>query len=346
MEEGLYQRAYDKFIEILPSLSGMRFTSQDVWNLCGIQTKPEHAPFRQAMATLLYNLSTVNKKKTLKQTGRYYRVINRDIQPIRWMDADDEEYFELKFPTDHDYNTEFPFEHTVNISSGDIVVIGGVSNAGKSTVALNFLAENIDLHPCVLMGSEYVELDGEPDPRFKRRLKNIDWVEWTNNGESKFDLLPVDKDYEDAIVPNKINIIDWIDLTDNFFAIQQIIKDIKTGIGKGIAIIVLQKNEEKALAVGGVFSKNLAQFYFTIDYMGTESRLNVVKVKDKKGGHNIERRSWGFSIAGMGSRIQNIREVEKCRNCRGSGEIGKGQCMTCAGVGWVEIKYQEEMPFS
>jgi len=340
MDEGIYQRAHDKFNEILPSLIGMRFTSQDVWNMCGIQNKPEHAPYRQAIATLLYNLSVINKKPTLRQTGRYYRVINRDIKPIRWMDADDEEYFELKFPTDHDYNTEFPFKDTVNISSGDIVVIGGVSNAGKSALALNFLAENIDVHPCVLMGSEYVELDGEPDPRFKRRLKNIDWVEWTVDGESKFDLLPVDKDYEDAVVPNKINIIDWIDLSDNFFQIHQVIKDIKLGIGKGIAIIVLQKNEEKTLAVGGTFSKNLAQFYFTIDYMGKESRLNVIKVKDKKEGHNIERRSWGFNIAGQGSRLQDIREVEKCRSCSGSGEIKRNVCATCGGAGWKNVEYE------
>jgi len=255
--------------------------------------------------------------KRLKRLGRgLYRKI-KPIKPIRWRDADETKYYDFRWPKSHsDYST-FGFEDTINVSQNDLVVITGVSNYGKSTIALNILGENVDVNPCILMGNEYATLDNLPSPKFKRRMLKMDWVEWADGeDEDKFLLLPVRKDYEDYIEGGKLTIIDWINLTDNFYKIGQVLEDIKTATGQGVSVAVLQKEEGADLGRGKGFTRDMADVYFNIDPLGKlESRLTVGKVKDPK--RPIEGRMWAFRIVDRGANLSDIREIEKCHICWG-----------------------------
>ncbi len=266
-----------------------------------------------------------------------------DIKPIKWMDADEDAYFPLAFPRSHEDGSSFGFEDLITISPGDLIVIAGVSNYGKTALVLNLLGENVDTYECVLMGNEQTTLDQKPSPKFKRRMKRMNWVNWVNDeGELKFQLYPIGSDYE-AYIPylakDKFLLIDWLMLPENFWGVQTIMYDIKAAIGQGVVAIVQQKTRGKEFADGGEFSERFADVYLKIDPFGKrESRLTVGKVKDAK--QSITGRMWAFEIVDGGANLHNIRELEKCRTCWGKCWKKAGNtsvpCDNCSARGYVD----------
>lgn len=281
------------------------------------------------------------KERGIKPSGNHdgiYRTI-KEVKSVRWQEADETKYFDLIYPMGHGGDEScFGFEDLISLSEGDLIVIGGVSNAGKSAVVLNLLGENIDKHECILMGNEYTTLDGKPSPKFKRRMMRMDWADWMDgDGNAKFELLPIRENFEDYIQAGKLNMIDWINLTDQFYKIGKILEDGKVAVGDGLLVAVLQKGEGVDLARGKDFTKDLADLYITIDFYGeTESRLTVGKVKEPKA--RITGRSWAFRIVDSGANLHNIREIRKCYACWGRGYTKQGRCDKCIGKGYIEIE--------
>lgn len=279
------------------------------------------------------------RSKEIRPSGNrdgFYRVIAK-VKPVRWWEANASTYYGLRHPTGHKDNTSFRWEEMVNISPGDLILIGGVSNYGKSCLALNYLAENIDSHDCLLMGNEYTTLDGMPSPKFKRRLDDMSWVKWfKTSGEPKFQLLPVRSDFDSYVEKGKLNIIDWINMPENPYLIGRVLEDIKANLGDGVAIVVVQKSRTSELGVGGQFTEHFADLYLTIDpYADWQSRVTVGKVKDAKG--RATGRGWAFKIEDSGANLADIHEITRCPNCYGKGSTQKGRCNDCDGVGWVEM---------
>jgi len=288
-------------------------------------------------SNLYVTFNRLCSEKKLRALGRgLYRKV-KHIDPVKWMEADEEVYFDLAFPTGHEDFSGFGFDDLISVSPGDLGIISGVSNAGKSALALSFLGENVDKHGCVLMGNEYTTLDARPSPKFKRRMMNMKWVNWINgDGQPKFDLLPVRENFEDYIVPGKVNIIDWINLTDQFYRIGGILEEIKAAVGDGIAIVVLQKEENSELGRGKGFTRDLADFYFSIDPFGDwQGRLTVGKVKAPK--KRVTGRMWAFRMVDSGANLHDIRELVKCPKCWGKGWKNNVPCDTCGKMGYIDL---------
>ncbi len=280
-------------------------------------------------------MTALGKAKKIKRIGRgIYRVI-KQVKPVRWWDADESRFFEITFPKSYEDETFFGFQDAINISPGDLIVVGGVSNYGKTGLVLSILGENLDKHQCLLMGNEYASLDGIPSPKFKRRMKRMSWAKWFNGkGEARFDLLPIREDHEDYVRSGYLNIVDWINLTDNFFKIGAILENIKANIGDGVAIVVLQKDEDKDLSRGKGFTRDLVDLYLTIDPYGeNESRLTVGKVKDPK---SFFDRLWAFEIVDYGANFRNIRPLKKCPKCYTKGWVSGRPCEECNKKGYID----------
>ena len=282
---------------------------------------------------------TQRKDRVIKPSGLkdgWYKVLKR-VQPVRWQDADENSFYPLALPMSHVDGSEFEALRLVTLSPGDLMLIGGKGNSGKSAIALNILAENMDEHPCVLMGNEYTSLNNTPQPKFKRRMLNMNWASFTNGvGESKFTLLPVKEDFEEYVVAGALNVIDWINLTDKFWEISRIMEGIKGKLGDGFGVIVLQKGD-KDKPRGGDFADDFADVALTIDTFGRfESRLTVGKVKDSRG--PVTGKTWAFGIVDNGANLTHIREVRKCFSCWGRGYKAGGECKDCYGYGYVNVK--------
>lgn len=295
-------------------------------------------PSWETIKVLMHNLS---KEKIVRPSGRNdgnYHVV-KQVKPVSVFGKDRERRppFELFFPKDMDREIEMDFAEDIVIREGDIITIGGVSNYGKTAMALNFCGENIRSHP-TLMGNEYTSRttdddDYEPSPRFLNRLDNMTWIQWTNgDGYDNFTLLPVREDYAEHIAKNSINIIDWINLdADRLYAISRVMDDIKREIGKGIAILVLQKGEG-TMARGGQFTKDFTDCELLIDKLSeTESMLTIGKVKEYK--KPVMGKTFAFGIF-QGVRIINFREIIRCKTCKGKKWSEGKPCDSCNGTGF------------
>jgi len=272
------------------------------------------------------------KQQKLEKLNRIYRYINKDKDYIDWVNSSSEETLNIHWPKGRD-GTKFGFDGCVCISPGDIIVVAGVSNTGKTTFAQNFLWENMDNYPCVLMGNEYTPV------KFKRRISRMTWNSpLDENGKPKFELIRRFENWKDIIEPGKFTIIDWISLPANeLYNIGNVIQGIQSKVGDGIAMIVLQKDEASKLGRGRAFSEELASLYLTID----KGRMTVRKAKEWFE-HNPNGECYGFDITNGGTEFRNIRELTKCFDCKGSGQNRGGECFTCHGTGYVEKQKEYE----
>ncbi len=227
---------------------------------------------------------TLVGEKIVRPSGKkdgVYRVITQ-VNPVKVFIPGRERRppFDLIFPRDFDTMMEMDFAEDVVIREGDLILISGLSNFGKTTLCLSFCGENINKNP-VLMGNEYttlVEDNYVPTPRFMNRLEAMDWVEWVNvDGNDKFTLLPVRDDYAEHIVKDKINIIDGINIdTGEHYMIGTILENIKKQLGRGIAIVAIQKAEGAAAGRGGQFTKDFADLELLIDKFGDSDVLLTI----------------------------------------------------------------------
>jgi hypothetical protein len=290
----------------------------------------------------------LSQEKIVRLTGGKgeYKVVTQ-VKPVKVFAKDRERRppFNLLFPKDFDTGMEMPFAEHIIVREGDLITLGGRKNRGKTCLALNFCGENIKSNP-VLMGNEYTTRVGEieeyePSARFINRLEAMDWIEWTNGtGDDAFTLLPVRGDYAEHIVKDRINIIDWINLdASRLFEISKVMDDIKSELGRGIAIVVLQKGEGN-MARGGQFTKDFTDCELLIDeFTPSESMITVGDVKETT--QPVMGRTFAFGIA-QGVKIINFREIVKCPACFGKKWKRAGStsipCNECNKTGYVDKK--------
>ncbi len=275
-------------------------------------------------------------ERKLKRIGRGLYKKLKQIRPITSLGASESKPIDLIFPYGYEDTSSFGFEDLIEMDEGDCIVIAGVSNSAKTLWVISMLAMNMDKYPCILMGNEYDRVDGKLSPKFVRRLRRMGWANWENgNGNLKFTILPVKEDYEAWVEPGKINFIDWINLGEDFYKIGKVIESIKTAVGSGIAVVVLQKNEDKKLGRGGSPTIDLADFYISLDPMRNyQRRLTVIKAKAQKG--FLDGRMWGFEVTNGGTQFHNIREIKKCNKCWTKGYTARGECEECNGSGYLD----------
>lgn len=271
-------------------------------------------------------LSKKVEKGLLEKRNKVYYYIDSTINIIDWVNAPDGNILDITFPYGIDDGSYFGFAENVNVNAGDIIIFAGVSNVGKTTLCLNLLWENMDKYPCTLMGNEY-----EPS-KFKRRVSRMDWHNpLKEDGIPKFELIKRIDNWKDIIRPDNINIIDWINLGDNFYQIGTIIEGIQSKLKSGIAVIALQKDASKVLGLGGAFSEHLSSLYLTMDF----GRLSVRKAKDYHG-TNPNGKVYGFDII-AGTKFNNIRPLIRCQECYGHGQSKGHECSYCKGTGYHDV---------
>lgn len=255
-----------------------------------------------------------------------YRYIDNTCKYIDWVNAPDSDVLDIKWPYGVDDGSQFGFDGRVRVAPGDVIVVAGTSNMGKTAFCMNFLWENMDTYACTLMGNEY------SPGKFRRRSGRMTWKNPIgDDGKSKFELIERREGWKDIIRPNNINIIDWINLSDKFYEIGKIIEDIQARLHNGIVLISLQKDEHKTRGLGGGFSEHLSSLYLTVDY----ERLTIIKAKEWVE-WNPNGKIYGFRIVNGGTKFHNIRQVRKCRGCWGSGRAKGGECEPCGGTGYVD----------
>jgi hypothetical protein len=141
--------------------------------------------------------------------------------------------------------------------SGNLIDFAGVTDAGKTALAVNIISNNdhewtIDYWTNELSAEELND-----------RLQNLEPEKAIEDWN--FTARVIVPGYLGKIRPDILSIFDYIDVGDPYYRIGEEQQAIHDAIGKGAAIIFLQRDEAKMLARGKGFSAQLPRLYISMD---------------------------------------------------------------------------------
>jgi hypothetical protein len=188
-----------------------------------------------------------------------YRLIEKDAPLIDFLNVNLSEPYPIKWP--------FGIDEYVDLYPGNVVVVAGAANAGKTAMLLNVVRMNM-----ARFKVEYFSSEMGPE-ELHLRLKKFDDIalkDWTFVARKR------STKFADVIVPDALNIIDYLEVTKDFYEIGGDIKDIFDRLNKGIAIIALQKKTGTDFGRGGEFTLEKPRLYLSME----GGQLKIVKGKN------------------------------------------------------------------
>lgn len=196
--------------------------------------------------------------------GSFRRVLN-DCPPV-----------DFRGPRVEPLDLRFPLgEHElVKIGPKSIIVVAGVSNAGKTAWLINFVRRNMDRFPIRYFSSEM-----GPEEFQDRLLRHHDLslAQWTVRFHER------SAEFQDVIRPDEINIIDFLEIHTDFFLVGEHILRIFEKLRSGVAVIALQKNRDRETGLGGERSLEKARLYIALDPAARGwSKATIIKAKNPR----------------------------------------------------------------
>jgi hypothetical protein len=190
-----------------------------------------------------------------------------------WINAD---YDAIKL------NLPFGLGQYVDIFPGDLIVIAGVKNAGKTAFALNFIKLNMNEWDSYYHSSELVK------QTFKLRVSKDEDNNLQDWSKVKMTQGLNMSNAKDRVVKDALNVFDYIEGDDGeFYKIPAAMARIHRALGDGIGVVCLQKPSTRDFARGGEGTKDKAALYLTIDkeYPYHVCRVNECKTFKEKVGN-------------------------------------------------------------
>lgn len=219
-------------------------------------TSPLDKSFRRK---IIFRLVEEGKVEKHKDKSGVLRKVENQLEQIPWWNADLGGYLNLFWP--------FGIEKYVRIYPKSIVVVAGTKDSGKTALVLDFIKKNMNKFPIKYFSSEM----GPQKLRERLSLfEDISTEEW-----KKVEWYPRVRSFSQVISPDVINIIDFYEITDNFFSIGSEFIDIFEKLDKGIAVIALQKKPGQKLGRGAEFSLEKADLYLSIE----KGKLEIISGK-------------------------------------------------------------------
>jgi hypothetical protein len=152
------------------------------------------------------------------------------------------------------------------LSPGNICVVAGTKSSGKTAMLMNIAWMNQDRFEIVYLNSEMHPTE------FKKRMKKFAPLgKWKIKGHK------CHNNFHDFITgdKNKIYIVDYLEVNDNFFEIGTPIRKIHERLGDSVCFIGIQMKAGAELGRGGDFSAEKARLYLTMDYNKDEKHTKV-----------------------------------------------------------------------
>ncbi|MBI9080424.1 MAG: hypothetical protein JEY79_11870 [Pseudodesulfovibrio sp.] len=214
-------------------------------------------------------LDELVKQRTIardeKRNGWYHR-IDTNLEPMDWINAQAQTY-PIWLPLD--------LHEKSYVSPGNIIILAGESNAGKTAFVMNMIYRNLQMqggaHKCIKL------FNSEMHPAEMRgRLLSIDGRAKTWTGLEPYSR---SRDFHLVIDANGFNVIDFMENLDDFWLIGKKIEAIHNELQDGIAVICLQKKKGEDLARGGDFTLEKARLALSLFYDGHANYIRITKCK-------------------------------------------------------------------
>ena len=165
----------------------------------------------------------------------------------------------------------FDISDMVEIYDGNLIMIAGAKDSGKTALMLNVIKENryrMDIH---YFNSEMGA--GE----LKKRLSNFHDIaldQWNFKAYERAE------NFEDVIFPGlgQLNIVDFLEIHDEFYVIGKKLKAIHDRLNGAVAIVCLQKNPGQDTGLGGWRSMEVTRLALALDY----ERVKITVGKNRR----------------------------------------------------------------
>lgn len=195
-----------------------------------------------------------------------YRKKDADLVEMHWQDA---KPIPLDISWPLDLNTLF------HIYKKNIVLFSGTDDAGKTGVAMDIIKRNqkhLDWKDNIfLFNSEMSE--EEMNLRFTLH-ENMSIDDW--DGFKTYDR---DANFGDAVQPNGLNIVDYLDLPgDAHYKLGDYIREIHNALEGGVCVIMLHKKHGAELGYGVELGLKIPRLYVTLE----NGVAKIIKCKNRK----------------------------------------------------------------
>jgi len=222
----------------------------------------------------------------LVKEGILERVPNKN-GVYRKIDTDVEEMAFLNAETDTcDIWLPFNLHKIVELMPGNIILLAGEPNAGKTGFLLNVIHQNMRKFEINYFNSEMGSSE------LRKRLDKFDDIvlsDWTFKAWERAD------NFADVVKSGKgkINIVDFLEIYDNFYEVGGKLAEIHNKLKGAIAIIALQKNPGVDVGLGGFRGLEKPRLYLSM----SAGVLKIVKAKNWRTSENPNGKQTRFKIA-------------------------------------------------
>ena len=216
-------------------------------------------------------------EKTGNRDGQWRRIDLNDVQIMNWREAPTTT-FNIKLP--------LHLNNHVKLYPGNIAIVAGSKSGGKTAFMLNTVLLNMGMNG--YKAEDIVYLNSEMgETEMKNRL--ILFEPEVHLDSWMFTPIARGTNWSDLITPEKkIFIIDYMEITDDFYKIAEEIRLVHNKLKEGVCFIALQKDPNATFGRGGTFSAEKARLYLTLDH-------HVAKMVDVKAYRGNNPRGWIFT---------------------------------------------------
>jgi hypothetical protein len=220
----------------------------------GITTTPDKDNRRQ----IIKRLKDEGVVEQHPNRNKQFRYVNTKVTELKFKTASNAGVMPIKWP--------LGIERYVNLFPGNMAVVAGSPDAGKTALLLNLIYLNQDEFPihyfCSEMGD--VELRSRLD-----KFPGMSTEDWC------FKAVERASNFADVIVPDCVNIIDYLEMTTDLYMVNTYLTEISHKLGSGIAIVALQKKLDASIGRGQEFGLEKPKLYLSMD----KGKMSIVKGK-------------------------------------------------------------------
>lgn len=225
---------------------------------------------REAKNNRWHVLENLAKAQRLQKIGtNRYRLVDQKLELIDWQDADTEDIVKVLWPLNlHKY---------IKTYHKSINIIAGAPGAGKTAFVYDFILRNMGHTMGIILFTNDMTAE-----EIKERMDKADIkVPYP----APFPVYDRADNFGDIIEPDKINVVDYLDLNSEVYLIGDEIEKIYRKLNRGIAVIAIQKKPGQLVGIGGMFSIKRAKLYFSMDSIKQDNewlhKLEIAKARGR-----------------------------------------------------------------
>jgi len=177
-----------------------------------------------------------------------------------------------------------------SIHPGDIIVVTGDPNSGKTALLLRIIKENL------LLGWSSFYFNSEMGAHSLR--ERLDRFGDFPIESDKFNVFERSADFADVLEPGEgiLNVIDYLEVSDEFYKIGGYLNQIHKKLNGAIAFVAIQKKDRRSdLPLGAQRALEKPRLALALR-AGNPNTLTILKAKNRKVDYNLDGRKRDFKL--------------------------------------------------